>query len=419
VGEWTTGGGGSDDDDKPKRKSAKAVPRRSALKSTGLAVGGVLGLAAAGGGAQAYRTGALAPFNEGPGFEPMKAWDPVMLKSAADLRGSPRGLIAAGLLASSPHNSQPWKFMVRDKTVDVMADETRNLGVIDPRRRELTIGLGCCIENMVLGASAVGITPLLNMLPEGPGGRTLARLTVYDSAAKPTKESEALARRHTNRGPYAQARQIDKRILDALEALVSSASTQLIWLRADSEAGRRFAEGTVKATADFIADAELTAASDKWFRFEAGAHKDGLTLPGVGLSPLMTRLALMVPRGLQGNTHQTWLTMTREVHVATAPLFGLIAVPALDDVGALLEAGRLWQRLHVQATVMGLAMQPLNQMFEMADRDAALTRPSEAGKTLNGLASLTAKVFCFGFRMGYSRFITHPSPRRGLDEVVG
>jgi hypothetical protein len=417
LGEWSTGGGGGDDDDKPKRKPGKAVPRRSALKSTGIAVSGVLGLAAAGLGAQAYRTGALSSFTEGPGFDPLRAWD--AQKTSADLKGKPQGLIAAGLLAASPHNTQPWKFSVRDKIIDVMADDARNLGVIDPRRRELTIGLGCCIENMVLGASAVGVTPLLNMLPEGPGGRTLARFTVYDSAAKPTKESEALARRHTNRGPYAVARQVDKRILDAMEGLVTAASTQLVWLRADSEAGRRFAEGTVKATADFIADAEMVAASDKWFRFEASAHKDGLTLPGVGLSPLMTRIALMVPRGLQGNPHQTWLTMTRDVHVATAPLFGLIAVPALDDVGALMEAGRLWQRLHVQATIMGMAMQPLNQMFEVADRDAALTRPSQAEKTLAGLASLTNKVFCFGFRMGFSRFITHPSPRRGLEDVIG
>jgi len=121
---------------------------------------------------------------------------------------------------------------------------------------------------------------------------------------------------------------------------------------------------------------------------------------------------------MTGDPHQTWLEMTRDVHLATAPIYGLIAIPALDDRAALIEAGRLWQRFHVQATVMGLAMQPLNQMMEMVDRDFIFQRPSEAERTLNNLATMGSSVFAFGFRMGFSRYITTPRPRRGFDDVV-
>lgn len=425
MGEWTVGRN-NDDDDKPKRKAAKPVARRSVLKTSGLAAAGVLGLAAAAIGGRAYQTGALNAFDEGLGFEPLRAWKAQLAafkaakggKTGSPLTGNAKGLIAAGLLAASPHNSQPWKFIIRDKTIDVLADDARNLGAIDPRRREMMIGLGCCIENMVLGASAVGITPLLNVFPDGPDGTTIARITIYDGTGQASKEAEALARRQTDRGPYVVARQIDSKILTALDALVSSASTKLIWLRAETDAGKRFAAATIKATADFIADAELVAASDKWMRLGPGSHSDGLTLPTVGLPPLMTRMALMVPKGLSGDPNQTWLEMTRDVHVATAPQFGLITVPSLDDREGLVEAGRLWQRLHVQATIMGLSVQPLNQLLEMADRDAALTRPSPAATTLAGLATLSDSVFAFAFRMGYSRSITNPSPRRGITEVL-
>jgi hypothetical protein len=45
----------------------------------------------------------------------------------------------------------------------------------------------------------------------------------------------------------------------------------------------------------------------------------------------------------------------------------------LDMVHAI-TAGRAWQRLHLAATVRGLAAQPLNQPVEMIDRNQELGR---------------------------------------------
>ncbi|MSO98758.1 MAG: hypothetical protein EXR11_11150 [Rhodospirillaceae bacterium] len=234
-----------------------------------------------------------------------------------------------------------------------------------------------------------------------------------------TKEAQALGARHTNRGPYIREREVDSKVIDSFNGLITSSLTKLVWLNANTDAGKRFAGATVKATADFIADEEMVAASNAWFRFSGTNHRDGLTLASVGLSPLKTRFAMMLPPKLIGDPHKAWFEMTRDVHVATAPLFGLIAVPSLADRAALIEAGRLWQRMHVQATVFGLAVQPLNQLMEMVDRDQALKHPSEAEKALNSLSAIGSDVFAFAFRMGHSRFITNPSPRRGIDEVLG
>jgi len=411
-----------DEDDRPKKKKAKPVPRRSILKTVGLVTGGAIALSATGIAGRAYQTGAHKNFTDGPGFQPWRDWqtqvDGATPEGQESLTSKPAGMIAAGLLAASPHNSQPWRFIVRDKTIDVLADESRNLGSIDPRYREMMIGLGCCIENMVLGSTGVGITPLVNVLPEGPAGKVIARITLYDGASAPSKEAKALTQRHTNRGPYLRERAVDSKILDTLNTLVSTSITKLVWLRAESEAGKRFAEGTIKATADFIADKNMVVDSYNWFRFSGGDHRDGLTLPTVGIPPIEARIAMMLPKGLMGDPHQAWLDMTRTVHLPTAPLFGLIAIPDLENRTSLIEVGRLWQRLHVQATILGLSMQPLNQMMEMVDRDYIFQRPSEAERTLNNLATLSGNVFAFGFRMGYSRAITFASPRRSIEDVL-
>jgi hypothetical protein len=402
-----------------KKKKKKPVKRRTALQKIGLGVGGVVGLSVAGIGAQAYHTGALRGFTDGAGYEPWRAWaEQVREGGQKPLDHKPQGLIAAGILAASAHNSQPWRFSMKGNLLDVVADERRSLGSVDPFFREMHISVGCAIENIVLGATGVGITPLLNLLPDGPLGKALARFTIYDNVAPTSKEAKAIAKRSTNRGAYQRERTLDLKILDALTALNTSPMTKLFWLTSDSDAGKRFANGTLKATADFIADKNMVVDSYNWYRFTGLDHRDGLTLSTVGLSPIEARIAMMLPRGFAGDPHAKWLEMTRDVHLATAPQFGLIAIPALDDRAALIEAGRLWQRLHIQTTIMGLAVQPLNQLTEMADRDRTFQRVSAADGTLNSLAALNGNVVVFAFRIGYSRAVTNLSPRRNVEDVL-
>src|SRR5688572_27995943 len=65
-------------------------------------------------------------------------------------------LISASVLAASPHNSQPWRFSVRENQVLVHADFDRKLGAMDPFEREMFIGLGCALENMAIAAPGAG-----------------------------------------------------------------------------------------------------------------------------------------------------------------------------------------------------------------------------------------------------------------------
>ena len=58
------------------------------------------------------------------------------------------GLVRAGILAASPHNTQPWRFRVSPTRVELYADPARSLGAFDPYLREMHIGLGCAVENM-------------------------------------------------------------------------------------------------------------------------------------------------------------------------------------------------------------------------------------------------------------------------------
>jgi hypothetical protein len=404
-----------DDDDNAKPAKKKPVPRRRALKISLGVAGAVVATAAAATGTRLWQTGAGGNLTAGTGYGPWRTWD------SGEVKGI-EGIVAAATLASNTYNSQPWKFTVTDNVIDLHADPARGIGSLDPFGREMSISLGCAVENMVIGAQALGFTPVLNVLPAGPSGFHVARMTVFPGQTDKPLEATALTRRHTHRGLYTRDEKIATQVIDALYAQTQYTKSRLVWLGGDGPNGKQFAQSTLDAAQAILADTDMRRDSMRWFRRDLATvnHKaDGLTLAASGLPPFMTRMALMAPASaVDKRLAERSITLTRDVQLASAPMFGLITVPDLGDRTALVEAGRLWQRLHLTATLKNLAMQPMNQMMEMADRDRSLQRPSAAGKVLAELAGFADSAVAFGFRLGYAKTPAQPSPRRDVKQVM-
>ncbi len=87
---------------------------------------GVLTLVVAGGAVwRAHDRGVFAE-PSGAAYDPWEMWN------APEYEGTPLALVAAGILASNPHNTQPWVFRVSDTEIEVLADTSRHLGSFDP-----------------------------------------------------------------------------------------------------------------------------------------------------------------------------------------------------------------------------------------------------------------------------------------------
>jgi hypothetical protein len=67
-----------------------------------------------------------------------------------------RELVRYATLASNSHNTQPWKFVIKENTIEIHPDHTRSLPIVDPNGRELWISLGCALENLVIAARVSG-----------------------------------------------------------------------------------------------------------------------------------------------------------------------------------------------------------------------------------------------------------------------
>lgn len=397
----------------------KLISRRNFLRA-----GGVLTLAVAGGLIwRADDRGVFSPWT-GEAYAPWTTW------AAKERAGTPLALVAAGILAANPHDTQPWLFKISANQIDIHASLARHLGSFDPFLREMHMGLGCAIENMRLAAAPNGYNLRIEMMPghlreitqrEGFAHAATLHLSAQTIANDTSPLYDAIPKRHTNRYPYDRTRALPADFDIALtesEALVPDVK---LFLYREGDAFEAFAKAIIDATYEIGRDRQMVQDSESWFRdgpAEIEQHRSGLTIDAVGLPPFISVASKMLPRLSPEMAQTAWENQTSTSQVPSAALLGFVAVrDRLDRVQAL-NAGRVWQHMHLTATAHGIDMHPLNQPIETADREIELGKPLASEARLAAITGDASWQPTFAFRAGYGLSKAHPSPRRALSDVT-
>jgi hypothetical protein len=330
------------------------------------AAGATLILVAGGG---VWRAAGQGVFDagEGPAFEPWKSW------RSGEERG-PLALVSAAILAANAHNTQPWLFRVGESRVDLFAQRERNIGTIDPLLREMYISLGCALENLLLAARANGYEYRVALMPDPSDPTHAARVELLPGGRDASPLYEAIPNRHTNRHAYNTERAVSQETLRNLQDLNEDEHVETFWFATEAER-ERMGDLIVRAVKAIIADRQQARDNLAWNRYdeeEIQRRRDGLVTDTIGVSGLERILAKMGPEPSEKTSNEFWLSNTEERQVPTAAAFGVIAVRDDRDDAQRMAAGRLWQRMHLWATGEGLAVQPMSQVHERADREAEL-----------------------------------------------
>ncbi len=305
--------------------------------------------------------------------------------------------LEAAVAAPSVHNTQPWKFRIRGSGIDVYADYSRRLDVIDPHGRELLISVGAAVLNLRVAILAHGHQPLLRLLPSVRERNLVARVTPGPPVqANQTARAlaQAVPRRRTNRRPFADI-PVPEHTLDELAAAAK-------------------VEGATLSVADSIERDwlfGLTIAADRRFRDQPGywAELGEWTFPapergdGVPPSAVGPWSALeSVPIRDFGLVHPTRQRRTvafeREPTLVVLRTFG-------DGPAAWLRAGQALERVMLTATVRGLSTTPMTPPLEIPEVRELLTDHRYGG---------TAQAI---LRVGYGP-PTAPTPRRPLWDML-
>jgi nitroreductase len=115
-------------------------------------------------------------------------------------------LVASAARAPSVHNTQPWRFRVTGHALELLADRSRLLPVLDPTGRELMMSCGAALYGLRLAVRRLGYVPAVSLLPDPAQRGLLARIHLAATAPMTPRELHMLAavpHRHTHRGAFA------------------------------------------------------------------------------------------------------------------------------------------------------------------------------------------------------------------------
>ncbi len=311
-------------------------------------------LALIGGGAVVAASGAVA------GFAATRR--PTMAQKPWDLAGAyadPRkNALSYALLAPNPHNLQPW--MVRlagENGLTILHDKTKRLPETDPHDRQLMIGFGCFIEQMVLAAGGAGHAVDVTLFPDGEDAPTVARATFREGGTADPLAAHMMARRSTKE-PF-EDRPVPAAAMTELQGMADvhtdpamvEAIKALTW---ESWMVETSTPHTMQESIDLMrmGKAEINATPD-------GIDMGGFMVEAGILAGVVTRESLADP---DSTAFQQGIEIYRPILQAT-PAYAVLTSQDNSRVDQI-ETGRRWLRLNLTTTKLGLALHPCSQCLQ-------------------------------------------------------
>jgi nitroreductase len=271
-------------------------------------------------------------------------------------------------LAPSVHNTQPWRFHLRQGSLDIYADRTRQLSVLDPAGRQLIVSCGCALFNARASLAAEGVRADVERFPIEGRSDLLATLSLgpgrSTESADVARLEPVIPQRQTNRRRFADD-QIPDEVLDDLTTAAAAEGAQLVVVR---DPDQRIAVASLSQHADEIENlnpayrAELRA----WTSADL-ARRDGV--PAVAVPHVNGTSGDEVPIRDFDSSGKGYLPA--ETRSSRNQCLVLVCT-AGDRAADWLRAGEALERVLLEVTRRGYAASPLTQITEVPSARAQL-----------------------------------------------
>jgi hypothetical protein len=294
-------------------------------------------------------------------------------EGAGSLYQEPRQrALSYAILAPNPHNRQPWLVdLSTDNQVTLFVDTEKLLPHTDPLNRQITIGLGCFLEVMIMAAAEAGYRVDLQLFPDGSDGGGLTKAPVaiatfmQDAAVSADPLFAHIMQRRTLKEPFDLAKPVQQAALDAMIASGRNGTRLAGSLDQKSIADLRAL--TIKALQIEIDTPRTYKESVDLFRIgksEIEANPDGIDFSGT----LFESLALIgqfdrnvVMDRTSTSYAQGVAAVMENAQTAMGHVWMVTKGNSREDQ---IASGRDWVRVNLAATAQGLGFQPLSQALQ-------------------------------------------------------
>jgi hypothetical protein len=289
------------------------------------------------------------------------------------IRSALEAAVAEARQAPSVHNTQPWNFRIGDDSVELLADFSRQLPVLDPTGRQLHVSCGATLQHLVVALRAAGFDSVVKLLPSDDP-QLLASVQVTEGAPADGEElalAAAIPVRHSQRDPFA-GQAVEH---EALAQLRKAAEAEGAWLALLESRDDQIMLAVLLSHAD-AAEASSPEYKDElqhWLRTDpsfdgipvsalptvADRHSEvivrdftaGDAAPASGDSPAPDERPALVILGTDGDTPREWLTAGRALSrlLLTATTLDLRA----SMLGQVIDLPGIRQQLRTELRLVG------------------------------------------------------------------
>ncbi len=304
--------------------------------------------------------------------------------------------------AQSGHNTQPWKFYVDDKQIEILPDFRYELPVVDPEHRELYISLGCALANLEIAAQKMGFKTLTKIEEQDNYHKIVVDLE--ETAPKNHALFDAISKRQVNREEY-NGKPISDELLAYLKESVPDESINLRFIsnEKDKEKVKALIE---KGNEIQMQDKDFKKELISWMRFNKKAlekHGDGLSYKVMGFPAVPDFLGKLIMKSSLNPKAQNKRDMKA---LESSPVYALFTTKQ-NVPSQWIKLGRTFQEFSLQAYKKNIQTAHHNQPNEI----------KALAEELKQVLSIEDEHPQLLVRMGYAEETAY-SPRRAVTEVI-
>jgi hypothetical protein len=308
-------------------------------------------------------------------------------------------LVRYATLAPNGHNTQPWKFAIKENAIEIHPDLTRHLPAVDPNERELWISLGCALENLIVSARATGYEAEVTY----PDAVDFIRIDLTTNAPQGGTLFDAIPLRQNIRSEY-DGQPIKTSDLDDIQTLPLEPDVALHFVSSPAD---------IEKVLEYVNQGNLIQYADQafvdelihWLRFnkkEALFSLDGLYSLCTGNPEVPGWLGRMIVAGIkpQGQADAD------AKKLRSSPGAVVVASDS-EDKTAWVRTGQVYERMALKMTSLNIKSAFLNQPIEVTEVRGQFQNAMGLGTALPQLL----------VRFGYADVMPF-SVRRAVEQVL-
>lgn len=344
-------------------------------------------------------------------------------------------ILNIAIWAPSGDNSQPWKFEIKDNNLYIFNIPDRDNPILNFKQSGSYIAHGALIENISIIAPNFGLKANIDLFPDSSNINLVSIISFQKMEIKKNHLFDYIKQRVTNRKPYKK------------DKLLTQEQKQELLNETDNIVGGKviFVEDVKrkKIVANVLSTMEKVALETKalhrlffggilWKNKDNEDGKYGLYIKTLELPPPIRLIFKLLKYWFFTNLFNKigFSNLASKGNAQTYAKSSALYVVAIDqDISQyFVNAGRISQRIWLNATRLGLSVQPVTGLLFLArkvnDGDTEVFSEKhiflikEANEKIKSIFGLQNETMAMTFRIGYADQPTARSSRQNPDITI-